>query len=74
MITPSDAAEGCVIAVIAVCDMPCDVGSPPPRAEERPVHSAVDENAKCYSALEVQHAERGSQCTPSLKGTLSGNN
>jgi len=47
MITPSDAAEGIAsIAVIAVCDMPCDVGSPPPRAEERPVHSAVDENAE----------------------------
>ena len=46
MITPSDAAEGCVIAVIAVGDMPCDVGSPPPRAEERPVHSAADEDAE----------------------------
>ena len=51
MIMPSDAAEGCVIAVIAVGDMPCDVGSPPPRAEERPVHSAADEDAECEALM-----------------------
>ena len=47
MITPSVAAEGIAsIVVIAVGDVPCDVGSPPPRAEERPVHSAADEDAE----------------------------
>ena len=51
MIMPSDAAEGFVIAVITVGDMPCDVGSPPPRAEERPVHSAADEDAECEALM-----------------------
>ncbi len=40
MTMPSDAAEGtAAIAVIEVSDAPCDMGSPPHRAEERPVRS-----------------------------------
>jgi hypothetical protein len=47
MTMPSDAAEGtAAIAVIVVSDAPCDMGSPPHRAEERPVHSAADEDAE----------------------------
>ena len=33
--------------------------------------SGMRGHTKCYSALEVHHAERGSQCTPSLTGTLT---
>ena len=41
--TPSDAAEGtAVMAVIVVGETPCDMGSPPHRAEERPVRCAAD--------------------------------
>ena len=44
---PSDAAEGtAAIAVIVVSEMPRDMGSPPCRAEETPMHSAADEDAE----------------------------
>ena len=47
MIMPSDAAEGtAAIAVTVVSDAPCDMGSPPHRAEERPVLCAADEDAE----------------------------
>jgi hypothetical protein len=47
MIMPSDAAEGtAAIAVIVLSDAPCDMGSPPHRAEERPVLCAADEDAE----------------------------
>ena len=43
---PSDASEGtAVIAEIVLGDMPCEMGSPSRRAEERPVRSAADEDA-----------------------------
>jgi hypothetical protein len=45
--TPSDAAEGtAVMAVIVVGETPCDMGSPPQRAEERPARMrAAEEDA-----------------------------
>ena len=47
MTKPSDAAEGtAATAVIVVGDMPCDMGSPPHRAEERLVRCAADEDAE----------------------------
>ena len=47
MTMPSDAAEGtAAIAVIVVSDAPCDMGSPPHRAEERLVRCAADEDAE----------------------------
>ena len=47
MIMPSDAAEGpAAIAVTVVSDAPCDMGSPPHLAEERPVLCAADEDAE----------------------------
>ncbi len=46
MTMPSDAAEGtAAIAGIVVSDAPCDMGSPPHRAEERPMPSVADEDA-----------------------------
>ncbi len=47
MTKPSDAAEStAAIAGILMGDMPCDMGSPPHRAEERPVRCAADEDAE----------------------------
>ena len=48
MTKPSDAADGtAAIAVIVVGDAPCGMGSPPHRAEERPVRMrAADEDAE----------------------------
>ena len=46
MTKPSDAVDGiAAIAGIVVGDAPCDMGSPPHRAEERPVPSVADEDA-----------------------------
>ena len=52
MIMPSDAAEGtAAIAGIVVSDAPCDMGSPPHRAEERPVRCAADEDAELEALM-----------------------
>ena len=52
MIMPSDAAEGtAAIAGIVVGDAPCDMGSPPDRAEERPVPCAADEDAELEALM-----------------------
>ncbi len=49
MTKPSDAADGTAAkAVIVAGDAPCGMGSPPHRAEERPVRMrAADEDAEC---------------------------
>ncbi len=48
MTKPSDAAEGtAAIAGIVAGDAPCDMGSPPHRAEDRPVRMhAAEEDAE----------------------------
>ena len=52
MTKPSDAAEGtAAIAVIVVSDAPCDMGSPPHRAEERPVLCVADEDAELEAQM-----------------------
>ena len=48
MTKPSDAVDGiAAIAVIVVGNVPCDMGSPPHRAEDRPVRMrAAEEDAE----------------------------